>query len=89
VFLAGEGKDHSGDDSIWYLVQNFQMYDPMTLLVTLTSVEEGLFEYIEVADEATGATHQIIGLTKEAHGVHDADAVRTALMSTLTDGLSG
>jgi len=89
VFLAGEGKDRNGNDSIWDLVQNFQMYDPMALLAAFSGGRDDFFEVVEVADEVAGVTHRIIGLTKEDHGVADAEAVRAELMSALLDGLSG
>lgn len=33
TFLGGRGQERSGDDSIWDLVLQFNMYDPMSLIL--------------------------------------------------------
>ena len=35
TFLKGRGLDRGADESIWDLVQNFNMYDPMALLLAV------------------------------------------------------
>ena len=40
VFLAGQGLDRTGEDSIWDLTGTFQAYDPVALLAALPGIRD-------------------------------------------------
>jgi hypothetical protein len=69
VFCAGMGLDRTSADSIWDLIQSFNLYDPMTLIAAIPKLCRRFYDPTEVA--VNGITHQIIGVSKKHHGVRD------------------
>ena len=55
VFLAGQGMDRTGEDSIWDLTGTFQAYDPMALLAALPGVRDRfLTPYMVAVEDRSG-----------------------------------
>merc|ERR1719498_1226534 len=71
VFLAGKGKDRSGDDSIWDLTGTFQAYDPVALLAAMPGVRDRFLDPITVTVEGNDgiAYHEVLGLSEDVPGV--------------------
>lgn len=73
TFCGGKGKDRSGSDSIWDLIQSFNLYDPMTLIAAVPELRAQFYDptVVKVGD----TEHLIIGVTDAIHGVKDAAAL--------------
>lgn len=75
TFCAGQGKDRTGEQSIWDLVQSFNLYDPMTLIAAIPELRERFYDPVKVKVAET--EHLLIGVSKALHGVKDAAALAT------------
>ena len=69
TFCGGGGMDRSGDESIWDLIQSFNMYDPMALLASIPQIRHRYFEW--ESKVVNGVEHIVIGVSKEKHGVKE------------------
>ena len=54
-------------DSVWDLIQSFNMYDSLALLAAIPALRTSLFE--PVLHEVDGVTHQIIGVSGNTAGI--------------------
>lgn len=73
TFCGGKGKDRTGEDSIWDLIQSFNLYDPMTLIAAVPELRERFYDPTVVKVGET--EHLIIGVSDAISGVKDADAL--------------
>ena len=73
TFCAGKGKDRTGADSIWDLIQSFNLYDPMTLIAAVPELRERFYDPTVVKVGET--EHLIIGVSDALPGVKDAEAL--------------
>jgi len=73
TFCGGKGKDRTGADSIWDLIQSFNLYDPMTLIAAVPELRERFYEPTVVKVGET--EHLIIGVCDAEPGVKDAEAL--------------
>lgn len=73
TFCGGQGKDRTGADSIWDLIQSFNLYDPMTLIAAVPELRERFYEPTVVKVGET--EHLVIGVCDAVPGVKDADAL--------------
>jgi len=86
TFCGGDGLDRTGDDSIWDLIQGFNMYDPVALIAAIPKLSY-FFDFTE--HELNGATHRIIGVSNEQTGVKDGQKLRSFLYKGFMDGIQG
>jgi hypothetical protein len=86
TFCKGQGKDRTGADSIWDLVQSFNLYDPMTLIAAVPELRERFYDPVVVKVGET--EHLIIGVNKAVHGVKDANALADYMVQRCIDSLS-
>lgn len=73
TFCAGKGKDRTGEDSIWDLIQSFNLYDPMTLIAAVPELRERFYDPTVVKVGET--EHLVIGVCDAVPGVKDAEAL--------------
>lgn len=73
TFCGGQGKERTGEDSIWDLIQSFNLYDPMTLIAAIPELRERFYEPTVVKVGET--EHQIIGVSDAKPGVKDPEAL--------------
>ncbi len=73
TFCGGEGKDRTGEDSIWDLIQSFNLYDPMTLIAAVPELRERFYDPTVVKVGET--EHLIIGVCDAISGVKDPEAL--------------
>ena len=73
TFCGGKGKDRTGADSIWDLIQSFNLYDPMTLIAAIPELRERFYDPTIVKVGET--EHLIIGVTDALPGVKDPEAL--------------
>ena len=85
AFCAGQGKERSGTDSIWDLVQTFMLYDPCTLIAMIPNLREYYYEPYVV--EVKGVEHLIIGMSAKNHNVTRPEELGKFLKATLVEGL--
>eukprot|EP00930_Biecheleria_cincta_P091574 TRINITY_DN8116_c0_g1_i1.p1 TRINITY_DN8116_c0_g1~~TRINITY_DN8116_c0_g1_i1.p1 ORF type:complete len:876 (+),score=111.98 TRINITY_DN8116_c0_g1_i1:70-2697(+) len=71
TFCGGRGYDRSPQESIWDLIQTFNMYDPLALLACIPAMRQKFFTPREVVG-MHGVTHCIIGCSKEENGINPA-----------------
>ncbi len=69
TFCGGNGQGRTGDDSIWDVVETFNLYDPVTLIAAIPTLRETFFSSYVV--EVNGAEHHVIGIDADRHGVTD------------------
>lgn len=85
VFLGGNGKDRNGSDSIWDLLQTFQLYDPMTLIAAIPTLRNYFYDSYVV--EVMGVEHHVIGISADRHGVSRPEELSEYLASSLVESL--
>ena len=85
TFCGGEGADRKGDDSIWDLIQTFNLYDPATLLATIPNLREHFFAPYVV--EVHGCEHLVIGVSAKSHNVRNAPELANFLKDMLVASL--
>lgn len=85
AFCAGQGSERSGTDSIWDLVQTFNLYDPCTLVAAIPNLREYFFAPCVV--EVHGVEHYVIGVSAQTHGVRNAPELAEFLKTTLVESL--
>ncbi|MCC7530401.1 MAG: nucleoside hydrolase [Candidatus Melainabacteria bacterium] len=73
TFCGGKGKDRTGIDSIWDLIQSFNLYDPMTLIAAVPELRERFYDPTVVKVGET--EHLVIGVCDAVSGVKDAEAL--------------
>lgn len=81
TFCGGKGEERTSTDSIWDIVQTFNLYDPMACLAAVPSLCERFYEPEVVT--VNNVEHRIIGISAEKIGVKDAAAV----VQYLTDSI--
>ncbi len=80
VFCNGTDPSIGYDDEIWPYVGTYNQYDPMAIIAAIPELRDRFFSSITV--EVKGATHHIIGLTPQLHGIVDKVGL-VAFMSEL------
>jgi hypothetical protein len=91
VFLAGQGMDRTGEDSIWDLTGTFQAYDPMALLAALPGVRDRfLTPYMVAVEDRSGEVtfHEVVGLSEAVTGVQPGAPLDDWLHLALCSGLA-
>jgi hypothetical protein len=73
TFCGGKGKDRTGADSIWDLIQSFNLYDPMTLIAAVPELRERFYDPTVIKVGET--EHLVIGVCDAVPGVKDAEAL--------------
>jgi len=88
TFLGGKGLDRTGDDSIWDLVRNFNMYDPMALFLAIPFTSWQFYDRIPI----NGSSLRVVGLEENGHqaannGVRKSATVLRFLTDCLMQGI--
>jgi len=83
TFLGGRGDDRTGADSIWDLVKQFNMYDPMALILSVPPLAWIFFEH----ETPTGGLLRVVGATAEKSGVKRAAVLRGFMLDSLIEGV--
>jgi hypothetical protein len=86
TFCGGQGKDRTGADSIWDLIQSFNLYDPMTLVAAVPELRERFYEPAVVKVGET--EHLIIGVSDALPGVKDPAALADYMLKRCLLSLS-
>ncbi len=89
TFLKGAGHERSGDDSIWDLVSQLQMYDVLALLYAVPHLAWRFFDPIPlgVNQERGGEAARIVGLSPSRTGIKCPEDLRQFVIDGLLDGL--
>lgn len=74
TFCNGQGCDRAPNDSMWDLVQNFNMYDPLALLASIPAWREWFFKPDLYIGQG-GVEHLIIGSAKDKSGISSSHVV--------------
>lgn len=86
TFCAGKGKKRKAKDSIWDIVETFNLYDPCTLVATIPNLREHFFApYVA---EVHGVEHLVIGVSAQAHNVRDTSELADFLKQMLVESLN-
>jgi hypothetical protein len=85
TFCGREDPGISPDDDISPFVREVTLYDPINLIAAIPALRDRFFRphLVQVAQ----ATHAIIGLTRENHGVMNPDDLRFFLLDALLEAL--
>ena len=85
AFCAGQGADRQAEDSIWDLVQTFNLYDPATLIAAVPNLREHFYAASVV--EVHGVEHLVVGVSAKNHNVRNpaelAEFMRTTMVKSL------
>ncbi len=85
TFCGGKGAGRTAGDSIWDIVETFNLYDPVTLVAAIPTLREHFFSpYVA---EVNGVEHHLIGLDAERHGVNDIKALAEYLRRIMLESL--
>lgn len=85
AFCGGQGADRKPEDSIWDLVQTFNLYDPATLVAAVPNLREHFYAASVV--EVHGVEHMVIGVSAKNHNVRNPSELAEFLRSTMVDSL--
>lgn len=85
AFCGGQGQDKVAGDSIWDIVQSFNLYDPCTLIAAIPNLREHFFAPQVV--EVHGVEHLVIGVSAAQHNVRSNAELAQFLTSTLVESL--
>lgn len=85
AFCGGKGAERKAEDSIWDLILQFFLYDPMTLVAAVPDLRDKFFAP-EIAKVGT-AQHEVIGLSAKNRGVKDGQGVVDFLCENIVAGL--
>lgn len=85
TFCAGQGAERVATDSVWDIVQTFNLYDPCTLIAAIPNLREHFFapQVVEVG----GVEHIMVGVSAAQHNVRIPSELAAFLKSTLVDSL--
>lgn len=85
TFLGGSGEERTGEQPIWDLVQTFNMYDPLALLVAVPSLRK-LFDFSEFT--SYGQTHHVVGISTEKNGVRSPNDLLKFMTDAFMEGIT-
>lgn len=85
VFCGGQGTERAAADSIWDIVETFNLYDPCTLVAAIPNLREHYFAPQVV--EVRGLEHLVIGVSATQHNVRCGGELADFLCTTLVDSL--
>ncbi|KAL1520297.1 hypothetical protein AB1Y20_021889 [Prymnesium parvum] len=90
TFLGGRGSERSASDSIWDLVVQFNMYDPMALLLAVPPLAWVFFDDSSSRSRINQSSLQlrVIGTSPEHTGIKHSQTLRDFLMQNLLEGVS-
>jgi hypothetical protein len=74
------------EDSIWDLIQNFNLYDPCTLLACIPNLREHFFSPTVV--EVHGVEHMVLGVSAATHNVRQPEELALFLKDMLVESLA-
>jgi len=83
TFCQGQGKERSGEESIWDCIIQFNMYDPLALVAAIPLLGD-FFEFDEYVVE--GVAHRVVGVSKERPGIINGEAVQKWLYAAFMQG---
>lgn len=69
TFCGGQGAGRTGEDSIWDILETFNLYDPATLVAAIPNLR-GHF-YAASVVEVFGVEHCVIGVNAKTHNVRN------------------
>jgi hypothetical protein len=90
------GADRSGEQSIWDLVQQFNMYDVLALVYAIPHLSWRFFEPAGLGPRKEGAllgegedwtAVRLVGLGPKQTGIKDEDVLREFVFTGLLEGL--
>ena len=84
TFLGGQGEERTGTDSIWDLVKQFNMYDPMALILAVPPLAWIFFQH----ECPSGSALRVVGVTSDKSGVKRASVLRNFMMENLLEGIN-
>lgn len=91
AFCGGKGEDRTPQDSIWDIVETFNLYDPATLVAAIPNLREHF--YASSVVEVHGIEHMVIGTTAATTNVRNpaelAEFMKTMLVQSLKLSLAG
>ncbi len=85
VFCGDQGSERTAADSIWDILQTFNLYDPCTLVAAIPNLREHFFAAQVV--EVHGMEHLVIGVSAIQHNVRCGGELADFLCTTLVDSL--
>lgn len=85
AFCANQGQDRKPEDSIWDIVQNFNLYDPATLVAAIPNLREHFFAPSVV--EVHGVEHLVIGVSATNHNVANPTGLAEFMRNTMVESL--
>lgn len=85
AFCGGQGTDRAATDSIWDIVQTFNLYDPCTLIAAIPNLRE--YFYAPQVVEVHGVEHLVVGVSAAQNNVRSGPELASFLCTTLVDGL--
>jgi len=72
--------------SCWPYIQTFNMYDPLALIVAVPALRERFFESKNKTFKSV--THQVLGASKELHGVREPPALHHFMLNAFFQGIT-
>lgn len=85
AFMGGKGGDRKPEDSIWDLVETFNLYDPCTLVACIPNLREHFFSPTVV--EVHGVEHLILGVSAKTHNVRAPHELATFMKEMMVESL--
>jgi len=87
TFLGGKGADRGANDSIWDLVKQFNMYDPMALILAIPPLAWIFFSHGGGVPKGAPTNVRVVGAAQEHPGVCRPQVLREFMMTMLRQGL--
>lgn len=87
AFCGGKGADKKPEDSIWDLIETFNLYDPATLVACIPNLREHF--YAPSVVEVHGVEHLVIGVSAKSHNVRVPSELAEFLKGMLVESLKG
>ena len=78
VFCGGVDPSIADGDDVWPFVDKFNLYDVMTVVAAVPSLQKRFFAPTQV--DVHGTPHLVIGVSKEHHGIRDSEDLRQFLI---------
>lgn len=87
TFLDGKGDDRSGTDSIWDLVEHFNMYDVLALVFSVPSLSWRFFQPTVLSGTSMKPAVCLVGMGSARPGIKEATKLRDFVISGLIESL--
>mmetsp|Transcript_88457 Transcript_88457/g.175902 ORF Transcript_88457/g.175902 Transcript_88457/m.175902 type:complete len:761 (-) Transcript_88457:16-2298(-) len=85
AFCSSASSLPSGEEDVWPVVETFRVYSALGLCAAVPSLAKDCLTSKEV--KVRSATHHVLGLSEENHGVKDPNRLRSVLYQLIFKGL--